>query len=206
MTGNQIQYQAVLEQGRHNVATETETNRHNVATETETNRHNVVTEQIDWYNAGSNRISANAAATNAAANYMNAETNRMHLSIDKENSVSMRMNAIANTQNAETNRLNYVNDWNRMQETSRHNKAMESLELQSQAIRDKIADETIRTNKANEAIGWTNTIWHNLNGTLNVGVNAINVGVNALDKGINRVLDILDFAKDEAKSQTTWSF
>lgn len=44
MTHNQIEYQKLQEDTRHNLAVETETNRNNVAVLGETNRHNVITE------------------------------------------------------------------------------------------------------------------------------------------------------------------
>lgn len=58
MTTNQIAYNALLENKRHNIAYETETNRHNVEVESqgrqqlfETNRHNVATEANQRYAA-----------------------------------------------------------------------------------------------------------------------------------------------------------
>lgn len=46
MTSNQIAYNALLENTRHNYATEGETLRHNQATEGEVYRHNVATESL----------------------------------------------------------------------------------------------------------------------------------------------------------------
>lgn len=91
------------EQQRHNIQTESlgwstleETRRHNIAAEQigwenisisdynaktarasqlEQARHNLVTEDVSWYNASSQRISANASASQAGASWFNAQTN-----------------------------------------------------------------------------------------------------------------------------------
>lgn len=56
MTANQINYQKLKEDRRHNLATESETGRHNVqqeaigfATVGESRRHNQAAEAINWY-------------------------------------------------------------------------------------------------------------------------------------------------------------
>lgn len=188
MTGNQIQYQGLLETARHNLAYEHETNRHNVATETETNRHNVVTEQVDWFNAHSNRMSAQAAMMNAAANQMNAETNRMRLSIDSTNAATLRMNAESNARNAKTNEYAAFTGRMSYYESNRHNNAMEDISRQHENIQQQMADEHERHNRANEAIGWVNTIWSNTNETFK------NV-THALDRGVQTILDFVDMAK-----------
>lgn len=91
MTDIQIKYWSYKEGARHNYATETqarnelaETGRHNLITEgqgqqsiNENVRHNQMSEQIGLIGASASMIQANAAASNAYSNRMNAETNRL---------------------------------------------------------------------------------------------------------------------------------
>lgn len=112
MANERYNYAYLGETTRHNVATETENNRHNVSTEQisrdslqETTRHNMATENLGWaqlaetrrYNTGS---LANAA-TNAAANMLNASTNAQYRPME----VSVAQ------QNADTAYANYQLSW-----------------------------------------------------------------------------------------------
>lgn len=73
MTANQIAYQKLVEDRRHNRVTEGETSRHNIQQEGigwsdlgERTRHNVETEGINWYTAETTRSQAEEQARHNA--------------------------------------------------------------------------------------------------------------------------------------------
>lgn len=84
MTANQIAYQKLVEDRRHNRAQESETGRHNIQQEQigwsdigEKARHNVQTETVNWYTAETSRgqteeQARHNQATESATEYSNA--------------------------------------------------------------------------------------------------------------------------------------
>lgn len=85
MTGNQISYNRLLEDRRHNQAVEIETNRNNIATLEEASRHNRQSEYLQKYGVDSNLrgviYSANmhyaAAQASAQATKYAADSNKL---------------------------------------------------------------------------------------------------------------------------------
>lgn len=164
---------------RHNKETESlgwasldEQIRHNTATESimqgqlaETTRHNIVTEdlgyinaKINQQNADSNRISAQAAMSQAGAAWANAETNRQRVEYDYSLGLMAQQTA---ADNAETNARRATNDWQLGWSNLEVAKERNKLEESGQQIRLLELDETKR-----------NDTWRNINGSIDSAVNA----------------------------------
>jgi len=111
MTANQINYQRLVEDRRHNRALEVESQRHNVVTEGQGNisiaeqrRHNVAAEGVNWYTA--EKSAENAAAgvqVNAERNQIQSdfntavttETNRHNVESEKSDKVNALSRAVS---------------------------------------------------------------------------------------------------------------
>lgn len=130
MTTNQIAYNTLLENKRHQMATEQESYRHNLATEDfnnrslmETNRHNLATENLQKYDSELRHIaskyaaelSANATRYAADRNYAaNIYSSNAHLAASKYSADQARAssqfstigNLVSTTINASTSRYN----------------------------------------------------------------------------------------------------
>lgn len=125
MTENQLRYMELMQQREKwaadiDVARGTlgETERHNRAVESETGRHNLAVEDqalrelnLGWYNAGSQRITAEANKRNADSNARNAATNERNADINAYNAYVNWYNAESNRMNAQTNRAKLDVDW-----------------------------------------------------------------------------------------------
>lgn len=108
MLAVQVQYWNMVENKRHNVATERETKRHNLATEdlgyktlTETIRHNYA--QEDYWNR--------SLAEQQRHNIVSEAIDYGNLLVGQKNAESNRLNALANQANAATNRMSALNSY-----------------------------------------------------------------------------------------------
>ena len=165
MTSNQIEFAKHKESQRHNLVSETieqgkltETGRHNVATEkvssgslSESQRHNKVTEKltqdqiINNYNLGLRQAAAAEKQANAAIN--SAQASMAHAG-------AAYRSADAAMRQAQNTALNIA-------ETSRHNKATESItdvfNRGTISVKEDANAETKRHNKINEVLGFTDS-------------------------------------------------
>jgi hypothetical protein len=152
MTQNQIKYWTLLEEKRHNVATESETNRHNVVDEGETHRANTVREyETMRHNQETERISALEQAETARHNRVyESETKRHNLAYEGE---TQRHNMQQEALGWANVNLGYAN----LNETKRHNVIQESISQrevavkeQQNVLRSQELDETKRHNEQGE--------------------------------------------------------
>lgn len=172
MTSNQIEFAKHQENQRHNLATEdlergkltverdklTETGRHNLAGEkisagslSESQRHNLVSERltqdqiINNYNLGLRQAAAAEKQANAAIN--SAQASMAHAG-------AAYRSADAAMRQAQNTALS-------ISETSRHNKAMESItdvfNHGTISVKEDQNTETKRHNKINEVLGFTDS-------------------------------------------------
>lgn len=178
MTSNQLTFVRNAEIARNNRMLEElkareidESKRHSLATERENFRHNFRNEQIDqskvWETARSNRANENINASNASTNRFNAFTNYTNARSNAANARTNQLNALTNmlnirvaSRNASTNATNALTNRQSIQETARHNRAVEletaryqkemnAINAQSNVIRE-------RTNQINYELGIKN--------------------------------------------------
>lgn len=174
------------ETSRHNKETESlgwasldETIRHNMATEAyyngqlnETVRHNLVQEdlgyinaRINQQNADSNRISAQAAMSQAGAAWMNAETNARRAEYDYSLGLMAQDTA---ARNADVNEQRATNDWQLGWNNLDVQKEKNRLEASSQEIqRERLELDT--------TLGY----WSNINNSVKVGGDLVMKGLSS---------------------------
>lgn len=136
---------------RHNQAVESENIRHNQTVERETQRANMRNEGlkaesnlIDLRNAYSNRM-------NAESNAQNAATNRGNLSINAVNAKTSRFSAAATALNNSLGTLISAYNTNvrkeELQESQRHNKAVEAETYRNNVVINDIKQQEATTAK-----------------------------------------------------------
>lgn len=130
---NAINLQSVVEQGRHNKATE----QLGYANLAENSRHNLMTEKVQYLGAQAAMSQAAAAHKNASAALQNADTNRYNA----DTNLTLGMLGAANAQN----QLSLDKD--KLAETHRHNKWTEGTNL-GLGIGGLVSDTLVGTLKA----------------------------------------------------------
>lgn len=141
MTANQLTHQRMLEEQRHNSASEKETYRHNYVTEQLTQFANRMREREleiqDWYNR--NMIS-HYATQDANSEYANI-TNRL----------AMQENARHNAKVEALNKQSIILEKMKTDEAERHNKATEDISTAINASQMMVNTSIINYNKARTA-------------------------------------------------------
>jgi len=182
------------ETNRHNVSVETETHRHNVETEllgnrslnetirhnvatesywnrslNETIRHNRETEAVGWYNAGSQRISANAALLSANANVRNAETNFQRMRNDYALGLQANNISLFNAQTQD--RLATVQEKRLAVDTDRYNAEIAQgwATIMNNQARTNIQQSELELNQQRFEHSKRMDVWRNINDSVDVG-------------------------------------
>lgn len=141
MTSNQIAYHNAQETKRHNVATEQETNRHQLAQEALSRWSNAIQK---WQ----------VAINNAHYARMDAETERANRARENQNAAALQETYRSNISNEDIKRASNRLQAAQIAETSRHQKAIESIDerLNSSVIALNVA----KTVESGASTGYTN--------------------------------------------------